>query len=202
MRTVRRVVSMMLLLALALVVAACGCEEGGGCGGGGGQAPGITDKEIKLGGSYPFSGPASAYAGIAGALFVFASIGFVSPESFPLADSFRFLAAVVVGGLATIWGAVFGGFFMEFLPVFAQDINPDLTNVIFGAVLILFMYLLPHGVMGLLRWIGSRLIEVRPGAAAGAPEAAQPPVGPGDGGPGRSTEETGAPASGMRPAKS
>ena len=144
----------------------------------------------------------SAYAGIAGALFVFASIGFVSPESFPLADSFRFLAAVVVGGLATIWGAVFGGFFMEFLPVIAQDINTDLTNVIFGAVLILFMYLLPHGVMGLLRWIGARLIEVRPGAAAGAPEAAQPPVGPGDGGPGRSTEETGAPASGMRPAKS
>jgi len=51
---------------LALLVGACGREEGGGGGGGGGAAdPGITDTEIKLGGSYPFSGPASAYRLIA-----------------------------------------------------------------------------------------------------------------------------------------
>jgi branched-chain amino acid transport system substrate-binding protein len=59
---------MVLIAVLALVPAACGRdEEGGGGGGGGGAAadPGITDKEIKLGGSYPFSGPASAYGTIA-----------------------------------------------------------------------------------------------------------------------------------------
>lgn len=51
---------------LALVPAACGRDDdGGGGGGGGGKAdPGITDKTIKLGGSYPFSGPASAYGTI------------------------------------------------------------------------------------------------------------------------------------------
>jgi len=55
------------LLALALLVGACGREEGsgGGGGGGGGSDPGITDTEVKLGGSYPFSGPASAYRLIA-----------------------------------------------------------------------------------------------------------------------------------------
>ncbi len=57
------------IVAAALLVAACGRDEGdgGGSGGGGGGAsdPGITDKEIKLGGSYPFSGPASAYRLIA-----------------------------------------------------------------------------------------------------------------------------------------
>jgi branched-chain amino acid transport system substrate-binding protein len=51
------------------VPAACGRDDdGGGGGGGGGSAsadPGITDKEVKLGGSYPFSGPASAYGTIA-----------------------------------------------------------------------------------------------------------------------------------------
>jgi branched-chain amino acid transport system substrate-binding protein len=54
---------LVLVTVLALVPAACGRDdEGGGGGGGGGSAdPGITDKEIKLGGSYPFSGPASAY---------------------------------------------------------------------------------------------------------------------------------------------
>ncbi len=43
----------------------------------------------------------AAYAGIGGALFTL-PIGFLAPESFPLALSFAFLAAVVVGGLATI----------------------------------------------------------------------------------------------------
>ncbi len=56
-----------LVVVLALVPAACGRDDegGGGGGGGGGEAdPGITDKEVKLGGSYPFSGPASAYGTI------------------------------------------------------------------------------------------------------------------------------------------
>jgi branched-chain amino acid transport system substrate-binding protein len=59
-----------LVLVLALVLAS-GCgrgdEEGGAGGGdkGAAAAPGITDTSIKLGGSYPFSGPASAYASIA-----------------------------------------------------------------------------------------------------------------------------------------
>jgi branched-chain amino acid transport system substrate-binding protein len=48
---------------LALVVAGCGRDEDDG-GGSGGSAPGVTDKSIKLGGSYPFSGPASAYGTI------------------------------------------------------------------------------------------------------------------------------------------
>jgi len=50
-------------LVLALTPAACGRDDDGGGGGGGGAKadPGITDKEVKLGGSYPFSGPASAY---------------------------------------------------------------------------------------------------------------------------------------------
>jgi branched-chain amino acid transport system substrate-binding protein len=52
-----------LTLVVALFVAACGRDEEEG--GGGGEAPGITKNEIKLGGSYPFSGPASAYKTIA-----------------------------------------------------------------------------------------------------------------------------------------
>ena len=55
------------MLALAMLASACGRGEdsSGGGDGGGGSDPGITDKEIKLGGSYPFSGPASAYRAIA-----------------------------------------------------------------------------------------------------------------------------------------
>jgi branched-chain amino acid transport system substrate-binding protein len=56
-----------LIAALALVPAACGRSDSSAGGGGGGSAkadPGITKTSIKLGGSYPFSGPASAYGTI------------------------------------------------------------------------------------------------------------------------------------------
>src|SRR3954465_5507352 len=60
--------SRLALLALAMVLAS-GCGRGDDDAGGGGEAaataPGVTETSIKLGGSYPFSGPASAYASIA-----------------------------------------------------------------------------------------------------------------------------------------
>jgi branched-chain amino acid transport system permease protein len=92
----------------------------------------------------------AAYAGVAGALYVFA-IGFVAPEAFTLTVSFAFLAAVVVGGLATISGALFGALFIEFVPVYASDVNDALTGVIYGGVLIAFMWVLPDGAAGLPR---------------------------------------------------
>jgi branched-chain amino acid transport system permease protein len=98
----------------------------------------------------------SMYAGVAGALYVF-SIGFVAPESFTLTVSFAFLAAIVVGGLATIGGAIFGALFIEFVPVYASDVSDALAGVIYGAVLIAFMYALRGGVMGLLRDIGRQI---------------------------------------------
>jgi branched-chain amino acid transport system permease protein len=96
----------------------------------------------------------AAYAGVGGALFTL-PLGFLAPESFPLALSFAFLAAIVVGGLATIGGALFGALFIEFVPVYAADVDEALAGVIYGGVLILFMYLLPGGVMGLVRRISS-----------------------------------------------
>jgi branched-chain amino acid transport system permease protein len=92
----------------------------------------------------------AGYAGVAGALYVFA-IGFVAPEAFTLTVSFAFLAAIVVGGLATISGALLGALFIEFVPVYASDVNDALTGVIYGGVLIAFMWVLPEGAAGLPR---------------------------------------------------
>jgi branched-chain amino acid transport system substrate-binding protein len=60
MRRIRPIAWLAVLAAVALALAGCGRdeEEGGG-------DPGISDDSIKLGGSYPFSGPASAYRSIA-----------------------------------------------------------------------------------------------------------------------------------------
>jgi branched-chain amino acid transport system permease protein len=110
----------------------------------------------------------SMYAGVGGALYTF-SIGFVAPESFTLTLSFAFLAAIVVGGLATITGAIFGALFIEFVPVYASDVNEALAGVIYGAVLIAFMYALRDGIVGL----GKRLLRLAGRARGDA--VGQPP---------------------------
>ena len=92
----------------------------------------------------------AAYAGVGGALYVLA-LGFVAPEAFTLTLSFAFLAAIVVGWLATISGALLGALFIEFVPVYASDVNDALTGVIYGGVLIAFMWVLPEGAAGLPR---------------------------------------------------
>jgi len=121
----------------------------------------------------------SMYAGVAGSLYVF-SIGFVAPESFPLTVSFAFLAAIVVGGLATIGGAIFGALFIEFVPIYASDVSDALAGVIYGAVLIAFMYALHGGVMGVLGGIGRRLASrlSREERKERLDEPAQPNVAP------------------------
>src|SRR3712207_4512317 len=112
----------------------------------------------------------AAYAIVAFSMYAF-TIGLVAPESFGFALSFQFLAAVVVGGVSTIAGAIFGALFIEFIPVYAADINVNLTSVIYGAVIILFMYVLPTGVMGLLRRIaGAGKSKESEAAGALAPE--------------------------------
>ena len=105
-------------------------------------------------------GLSAAYAGVAGSLFVFAN-GFVAPESFTLVVSFSFLAAVVVGGLATVTGALFGALFIVFVPVWASDVDEALSGVIYGAALIACMYVFRGGIVGLLRSAFARLVEVQ-----------------------------------------
>jgi branched-chain amino acid transport system substrate-binding protein len=60
MRLNVRLVWIAVIAAVALALASCGRDEEEGSG-----DPGIDDESIKLGGSYPFSGPASAYRSIA-----------------------------------------------------------------------------------------------------------------------------------------
>lgn len=107
----------------------------------------------------------AAFAGIAGALYAFV-VGFVSPESFTVVLAISFLAAMVVGGLATISGAVFGALFIQFVPIWAQEINDALAGVIYGAALIVLMLLIPGGAMGLLRRIWVLFIDMRPPSLA------------------------------------
>jgi len=99
-------------------------------------------------------GVSAAYTGVAGALSGIA-IAFVAPDSFNIFLSITLLTGIVIGGLATISGAIFGALFIQFVPNWAQEISKAAPWAIFGVFLIVFMYVMPHGIAGFLRlaWI-------------------------------------------------
>jgi len=102
-------------------------------------------------------GVSALYAGVAGGLSAIA-VGFVSPESFGLALSLAFLVGIVVGGLASLGGALFGALFIEFVPNIADQLTVGfgegakaLPGAIYGVLLILVMAALPTGAAGAAR---------------------------------------------------
>jgi len=99
-------------------------------------------------------GISAAYTGVAGALSAVA-IAFVAPDSFNVFLSITLLTGIVIGGLATISGAIYGALFIQFVPNWAQDISKAAPWAIFGLFLITFMYVMPYGIAGFLRlmWI-------------------------------------------------
>jgi branched-chain amino acid transport system permease protein len=100
-------------------------------------------------------GISAAFTGVAGALGAIC-VAFVSPDSFTVFLSITFLVGVVVGGLASIPGAIFGAIFIQFVPNIADEISKSAPWAIYGAVLIGLMYLMPSGVMGLLKTLWAR----------------------------------------------
>jgi branched-chain amino acid transport system permease protein len=101
-------------------------------------------------------GVSAAYTGIAGALSAVV-IAYVAPDSFDVFLSITLLTGIVIGGLATISGAIFGALFIQFVPNWAQDISKAAPWAIFGTFLIVFMYVMPHGIAGFCRLMWIRL---------------------------------------------
>ncbi|MEO7392104.1 MAG: branched-chain amino acid ABC transporter permease [Ramlibacter sp.] len=101
-------------------------------------------------------GVSAFYTGIAGALGAIA-IQFVAPDSFSIFLSLTLLIGVVVGGLASISGALYGALFIQFVPNIADDISKAAPWAIYGVFLIGFMYLMPSGVAGLIQMVRRRL---------------------------------------------
>jgi len=112
-------------------------------------------------------GLSAAYTGVAGALSA-VTIAFVAPDSFDVFRSITFLIGIVIGGLASISGAILGALFIQFVPNWAQDISKAAPWAIYGVFLIVFMYAMPRGIAGTLRLAAGRWLRRRaePSAAA------------------------------------
>ena len=112
------------------------------------EAMGVDNRHYK---SMTF-GVSAAYTGIGGALSAIA-VQFVSPDSFTLFLSISLLVGIVVGGLGTLWGAVFGAVFIMFVPNLAEQVSKAAPWAVYGVMLIAIMFAMPGGVVGLLRRI-------------------------------------------------
>jgi branched-chain amino acid transport system permease protein len=101
-------------------------------------------------------GVSAMYTGVAGALGAIA-IQFVAPDSFDIFLSLVFLVGIVIGGLASIPGALYGALFIQFVPNIADDISKAAPWAIFGLFLIAFVYVMPAGVSGAISMALARL---------------------------------------------
>ena len=102
-------------------------------------------------------GVSACYTGIAGSVGGLA-VAFVAPDSFNVFLSITFLVGIVIGGLASVPGAIFGALFIQFVPNYAQEISKAAPWAIYGVFLIAFMYVMPDGVAGFLRRAVRRLV--------------------------------------------
>ncbi len=100
-------------------------------------------------------GVSALYTGVGGALSAIA-VQFVAPDSFTIFLSISLLVGVVVGGVGSISGALYGAVFIMFVPSAAEKISKDAPWAVYGLVLLAFMFLMPSGVAGLIAKLRGR----------------------------------------------
>src|SRR5579862_3884997 len=95
------------------------------------------------------------YTGIAGSLSAIV-VQFVAPDSFGIFVSIYFFVGLVVGGVSSIAGAIFGGIFIEFVPNVAESISKAAPGAVYGIILIAVMFLMPAGAAGFCKSLAAR----------------------------------------------
>jgi len=90
----------------------------------------------------------AAFAGFGGTLFAHQQ-NYVSPDNFQFFSSVFFLLAVLFGGVGTLMGPVVGAAVLTILPEILQEFD-KFRLIIYGCFILLTLYFLPNGVMGLL----------------------------------------------------
>jgi branched-chain amino acid transport system permease protein len=102
----------------------------------------------------------AAAAGAAGAILAF-TVKLAAPSAFTLTLSLTLLAAIVLGGLGSLAGALIGAALLTFLPSVVTDLGTDaglsdiqaaeLAPLVYGLVMVAVLLLAPAGLVGSLR---------------------------------------------------
>ena len=113
----------------------------------------------------------SFYAGVTGVLYTY-YLGIANYEQFQIGVSIDYLAMIIIGGLGSVLGSIFGAFFVTLLPIViryvmeafsgvlfsdatVRNLIPALRLTLFGALIIVFLMLEPEGLNRLWRNIRS-----------------------------------------------
>jgi len=105
-------------------------------------------------------------------------VQFVSPDSYSIQLSLTLFVGLIVGGVASIAGPIFGAVFIEFIPNVAESVSKAAPSAVYGVILIVFMFLMPRGVWGVLRPRIRRLLAAAAREPAAAPANLAQPTEP------------------------
>jgi branched-chain amino acid transport system permease protein len=135
-------------------------------------ASGVSLAAVKTG----VFGLSGAITGLAGSLFAM-YVGALSPDgSFTLLKSIELITGLFVGGAGTLFGPVAGALAVVFIPYFSADLaSGHVSGIVFGAVLILIVFLMPEGVVGMLGRLTRRVVRITPASEAGTTERSTAP---------------------------
>ncbi|MDZ4365918.1 MAG: branched-chain amino acid ABC transporter permease [Afipia sp.] len=89
-------------------------------------------------------GISAAFTGIAGALGAIV-VQFVAPDSFTIQLAIAIFLGMVVGGVGWLPGSLVGSAFIVFVPNVAEHISKGLSGAVFGVLLFVVIFLVPHG---------------------------------------------------------
>jgi branched-chain amino acid transport system permease protein len=111
----------------------------------------------------------SAFAAVAGSLYFGVVLRTISPEQVSGAEglflSIQFVAAIIIGGLGTIYGGILGALFVSFLPEVTRRFGTYLpfigedklftvnsfNNLLYGVLIVVFLIIEPYGLAALWR---------------------------------------------------
>jgi branched-chain amino acid transport system permease protein len=100
-------------------------------------------------------GVGSGVAGAAGAFYA-SFVGTLVPDAFVITESFTILAMVIVGGMGTLIGPVWGAILLTILPEVLRGFG-DLRLVLYGAALTLAVLFMPGGIVQAGQMLRARL---------------------------------------------
>ncbi len=89
-------------------------------------------------------GVSAGITGVAGSLGAIA-VQFVAPDSYTINLAIQLFLGMVVGGVGWLPGSIVGSAFIIFVPNIAESISKGLSGAVFGVLLFLVIFLVPHG---------------------------------------------------------
>ncbi|MFZ1062215.1 MAG: branched-chain amino acid ABC transporter permease, partial [Acidimicrobiales bacterium] len=133
-------------------------------------AVGINQAWIKI---FVF-GISAAVTGVAGSVFAMYLGTLSADSSFTLTLSITLITGLVIGGVATVIGPIIGGLAIIYIPHWTENLRQGQTEgLFFGTILIILMFVMPDGLMGLLMRLSRHVVRIKPRAPDGAHDPAE-----------------------------